>query len=155
MNRAQPIALAAGDGQTIANPMGGVLTFLATGGQTAGGLTVIDTVVAAGEGPPLHVHRREDEFIYILEGSFRVQLGEEPIEAEPGSFVFIPRGTPHTWRNAGDGEGRFLAGVLPAATGFEQFFHRYAELPAAEKGVEAFARIAAETGAFEVVGPPL
>jgi hypothetical protein len=44
---------------------------------------------------------------------------------------------------------------LPAAVAFEEFFKRYAQLPVEERGVEAFARVAAETKAFEVVGPPL
>jgi hypothetical protein len=50
---------------------------------------------------------------------------------------------------------RFFATVMPATAAFEEFFKRYAELPAEERGVEAFARLAAETEAFEVVGPPL
>jgi hypothetical protein len=44
---------------------------------------------------------------------------------------------------------------MPAATAFEEFFTRYAQLPVEERGVEAFARLAAETSAFRVVGPPL
>jgi hypothetical protein len=48
-----------------------------------------------------------------------------------------------------------FATIMPAATAFEEFFKRYAQLPAEERGVEAFARVAAETRAFEVVGPPL
>ena len=155
MTDTQPIALAPGGGRSVANPLGGVLTLKATSEQTAGVLTAIDTVVAAGEGPPLHVHWEEDEFIYFLEGRFRVKLGDELSEATAGTFVFIPRGTPHTWQNIDQRQGRFFAGVMPAATGFEQFFLRYAELPEEAKSMEAFARTAAETNAFEVVGPPL
>ena len=155
MTEIKPIALAPGEGQAVANPVGGVLTFKATSEQTAGALTALDTVAAPGEGPPLHLHRAEDEFIYVLAGSFAVKVGEELIEAGAGAFVLIPRGTPHTWQNVGEGEGRFFAGVMPAASGFELFFRHYAELPEAAKGVEAFARLAAETGALEVVGPPL
>ena len=55
-----------------------------------------------------------------------------------------------------DGElTRFFAGVMPAAVGFEEFFARYARLPAEERGTEAFARLATETKAFDVLGPPL
>ena len=77
------------------------------------------------------------------------------IEALPGSFVFIPRNTPHTWQNVGEGRARFLATIFPASVEFEEFFRRYAELPPEERGVEAFSRLAAETGAMEVIGPPL
>ena len=80
---------------------------------------------------------------------------ETLVDAPARSFVFIPRGTPHTWRNAGDGEATFFATLAPADRRFEQFFVRYSELPAHERGAEAFARIAAETQALEVVGPRL
>jgi hypothetical protein len=62
---------------------------------------------------------------------------------------------PHTWQNIGAEPLRFFATITPAAVEFEEFFKRYAQLPAEERGVEAFARVAAETNAFEVVGPPL
>jgi oxalate decarboxylase/phosphoglucose isomerase-like protein (cupin superfamily) len=106
------------------------------------------------EGPPLHVHD-QDELIYTLGGSMRVKLGDTLSEAPARSFVFIPRGTPHTWQNIGSEPLRFFATIMPAAVAFEEFFKRYAQLPAEERGVEAFARVAAETRAFEVVGPPL
>jgi hypothetical protein len=86
-----------------------------------------------GEGAPLHVHRYEDEIIY----------------------AFIPKGTPHTWQNVGDAPARFFVAVMPAATAFERFVLTYAELPEHERGAEAFARLANETQALEVLGPPL
>ena len=52
-------------------------------------------------------------------------------------------------------EARFFITVFPAATGFEEFFRRYDQLPDGERGLEAFARLAEETKAFSVVGPPL
>jgi quercetin dioxygenase-like cupin family protein len=148
-------ALAPGEGISVENPTGGAMTFKTTSDRSNGRLTALDTVVAPGEGPPLHVHPDEDEFIYILEGTFRVKLGDELIEAPAGSFVFIPRGTAHTWQNVSDTTARFFAGVMPATVAFEEFFMRYAQLPVDERGVESFARLAAETKAFEVVGPPL
>ena len=151
----RPFALAPADGTTVENPTGGVTTFKATSDQSSGGLTVIEGVSAPGEGPPLHVHREQDEFIYTLDGTFRVRLGDDLIEALPGSFVFIPRNTPHTWQNIGDGSARFIATLSPASVEFEEFFLRYADLPPAERGPEAFGRLAAEMGAMEVSGPPL
>ena len=150
----QPVAIGPGEGLSVENPVGGVLTFKATAADTGGALTAIDTVAAPGEGPPLHVHG-EDELIYTLEGTFRVRLGDDVVTAPAGSFVFIPGGIPHTWQNVDDTPGRFFAAVMPAATGFEQFFMRYARLPAEDRGVEAFTRLARETQAFAVVGPPL
>jgi quercetin dioxygenase-like cupin family protein len=151
----RPFALAPGDGTSVENPTGGVTTFKAVSDQSGGGLTAIEGVSAPGEGPPLHVHQEQDEFIYTLDGTFRVRLGDDIIEAPPGSFVFIPRTTPHTWQNVGEGPARFVATLIPASVEFEEFFHRYGGLPPAERGIEAFGRLAAETRAIDVLGPPL
>jgi quercetin dioxygenase-like cupin family protein len=150
----RPFALNPDDGRTFENPTGGAITFKATAEQTGGAVTAIEGTAAPGEGPPLHEHE-QDELIHVLEGTYRVKLGDEMVDAPTGAFVFIPRGTPHTWQNVGDGLARFLAAIMPASPGFEEFFVRYADLPAKERGAEAFARISAETGAMDVVGPPL
>ena len=151
----RPFALAAGDGTSVENPTGGVTTFKVVSDQSGGGLTVMEGFSAAGEGPPLHVHREQDEFIYTLEGTFRVRLGDDLIEALPRSFVFIPRNTPHTWQNVGERSSGFVATLVPASFEFEEFFRRYGELSPEERGIDAFGRLAAETGAMEVLGPPL
>lgn len=143
-----------GEGMAVENPVGGVLTFKITSDVSSGALTALETVAAPQEGPPLHLHD-EDELIYTLEGELRGKIGDALYQAPPGSFVFIAHGTPHTWQNVGAEPARFFAAVLPAATAFEAFFIRYAQLPAAERGVDAFTRLAAETAAFRVVGPPL
>jgi quercetin dioxygenase-like cupin family protein len=151
----RPFALAPGDGTSVENPTGGLTTFKAVSDQCDGVLTVIEGVSAPGEGPPLHVHREQDEFIYTLSGTFRLRLGDDLIEAPPGSFVFIPRNAPHTWQNVGDGHSRFVATLIPASVEFEMFFRCYAQLSPEERGAEAFSRLAAETRAMEVLGPPL
>lgn len=148
------LILGPGEGLSVENPMGGLFTFKITSDESDGALTAIETFVVRQEGPPLHVHD-QDEVIYTLAGSLRAKLGDTMREAPAGSFVFIPRGTPHTWQNVGGEPLRFFATITPAAVEFEEFFKRYAQLPAEERGVEAFARVAAETQAFEVVGPPL
>jgi quercetin dioxygenase-like cupin family protein len=151
----EPFALAPGEGLSVENPVGGRLTFKTMASASGGALTAIETVAAPGEGPPLHVHPDHDETIYILDGRFRVKLAGDLVDAPRGAFVFIPRGTPHTWQNVTDAPARFLATVMPADIRFEQFFMRYSELPPPERGGEAFARLAQETQAFEVLGPPL
>jgi quercetin dioxygenase-like cupin family protein len=148
------LVLAPGEGLSVENPVGGLFTFKITSDETCGALTAIETFVVRQEGPPLHFHE-QDELIHTLAGSMRVKLGDTLREAPAGSFVFIPRGTPHTWQNIGAEPLRFFATIMPAAVAFEEFFKRYAQLPAEERGVEAFARVAAETKAFQVIGPPL
>jgi len=59
---------------------------------------------------PLHVHHRDDEAWYVLEGTLRVKVGKDEIEALAGSAVFVPRGTPHTYWNPGPGTGSISAG---------------------------------------------
>ena len=106
-------ALAPGEGTSVENPTGGVTTFKAVSDQSGGGLTAIEGVSAPEEGPPLHLHREQDEFIYTLDGTFRVRLGDDLIEAFPRSFVSIPRNTPNTWQNVGDRRARFVATLIP------------------------------------------
>ncbi len=151
----EPFALGPGEGLSVENAVGGHLTFKTMANGSGGALTAIETIAAPGEGPPLHVHRDRDETIYVLDGRFRVKLAGNLVDAPAGSFVFIPRGTPHTWQNVGDAPARFFATVMPADTRFEQFFVRYSQLPPDERGAEAFARLAREIRAFEVLGPPL
>jgi quercetin dioxygenase-like cupin family protein len=131
-------------------PAGGPLTFKARGDQTGGLLTVLENVVAPGDGPPLHVHRDEDESWVILDGAFRFLLGDEIVSAPAGSFVFVPRGTPHCFQNVSEEPARIL--VLFTPSGMERFFEEFAVLPSFDP--DAFRRIGREVG-MEVLGPPL
>jgi hypothetical protein len=152
----QQLILAPGEGLSVENPLGGLFTFKITSDESDGTLTAVETFVVRQEGPPLHVHE-QDELIYMLEGSLRVKLGDTLPGAAGGIVCLHPTGhAAHpTWQNVGAEPLRFFATIMPAAVAFEEFFKRYAQLPAEERGVEAFARLAAETKAFDVVGPPL
>ena len=57
---------------------------------------------------PLHLHRNDDEAWYVLEGSLCIQSGTDVVEARAGAGVFVPRGTPHTYWNPGQGLTRYL-----------------------------------------------
>jgi quercetin dioxygenase-like cupin family protein len=148
------IAVGPGEGQTVDNPAGGGLTYKARSGQTGGALTVWESTAAPGEGPPIHRHMNEDEFMYVVEGQLRFRLDETDHTAPAGSFVFIPKGMPHTWQNAGAGEARILFVFTPGSPGMERFFERSAELPEDTRMAEAFKTLASDAG-MEVVGPPL
>jgi mannose-6-phosphate isomerase-like protein (cupin superfamily) len=69
---------------------------------------------------PLHLHTREDEYSFVLEGRMGALLGDDVVEAGPGDLVFKPRNQWHTFWNAGDEPCRILELISPA--GFEQFF---------------------------------
>jgi len=78
-------------------------SFVVAEWQDAGGPTDPPRLVA-----PRHLHHHDDEAWYVLEGILRVQSGENEIEARAGSAVLVPRGTPHTYWNAGPGRLRYL-----------------------------------------------
>src|SRR5919112_3173668 len=69
---------------------------------------------------PLHLHTREDEYSYVLQGRMGALLGDDVVEAGPGDLVYKPRGQWHTFWNAGDEPARILEIISPA--GFERFF---------------------------------
>ncbi len=140
----------AGQGAAVGNPVGGDVIFKVRGEQSGGSLTAFETVVAPGDGPPLHTHANEDETLFVLEGHVRFKLDDDLHAGSVGSFVFVPQGTRHTFQNVGDQPARMLIHFTPA--GMERFFDGFAALGA--PGRDAFARIGAEAG-MEVVGPPL
>jgi hypothetical protein len=75
---------------------------------------LFDFVVPPAGGFPLHVHRDEDETVYVLEGAVTVFYGDERFAAKPGTFVFLPRGVPHGYRSDGDDPARVLEFTVPS-----------------------------------------
>jgi mannose-6-phosphate isomerase-like protein (cupin superfamily) len=75
---------------------------------------------------PLHLHTREDEYSYVLEGRMGALLGDDVVEAGPGELVFKPRDQWHTFWNAGDEPCRILEIISPA--GFERFFAELSDM---------------------------
>ena len=88
---------------------------------------------------PLHRHHREDEYSYVLEGTLGALLGDEVVEAGPGSWVVKPREQWHTFWAAGDSPCQIIEVISPA--GFEDYFRKVAE---AWGDLERFAQINAE-----------
>jgi quercetin dioxygenase-like cupin family protein len=144
------LAVGPGEGERVRSPLGGDITFIVRGGESNGALAALEAVAPPGEGPPLHIHSREDETIYVLEGEFRWRLGEERSVTGPGSFVFVPRGLPHAWQCLGERPGKMLITFAPA--GMEGFFESLSSMR--EFDPEEFRRAGAEHG-MDVVGPPL
>lgn len=106
-------------GRTIA-VVGDVYRFLATGDDTNGKYAVLEALVPPGGGPPPHVHSREEEGFYILEGEITFTVDGEKVVAKAGMFANMPVGTPHSFRNESDQPARMLISVAPA--GLEQMF---------------------------------
>jgi quercetin dioxygenase-like cupin family protein len=76
---------------------GHLLTFLATGEDTQGRFALIEGVTRKGNVPPPHIHHREDETFYIVEGEMTVTVGGKKIKGTPGSVIFAPRGIVHSF----------------------------------------------------------
>src|SRR5438477_6586055 len=108
-----------GEGCTVA-VVGDVYRFLATGEDTNGKYAMCEAIVPPGGGPPPHVHSREEEGFYILEGEITFTINGERVVAKAGTFANMPVGTPHSFKNESDRPARMLISVAPA--GLEQMF---------------------------------
>jgi quercetin dioxygenase-like cupin family protein len=110
--------------------------FMIDGETTGGAFSLVEHPLPPRSlGAPLHTHRNEDEYSYVLEGRIGVQLGDEVLEAGPGELVFKPRGIAHAFWNAGDEPARLLELISPA--GFENYFRELAPLLASPERDEA------------------
>ncbi len=118
----------AGRGKTL-NVLGDEVVVVVGGADTAGAYAVVEQVSQPGSGPPLHMHLREDEGFYILEGEYEFRVGDEVVRAMPGTFLIAPRRTPHTFQCVGTRPGRVQVIITPA--GFENFFGDLSALSAA------------------------
>lgn len=140
---------------------GWLVSFLATGEETEGqfSLTAVSGRRGQSVAPPWHVHTREEECFYVIEGAITCYVGEEVIEVPAGAFVILPRGVPHRYEVATE-EARLLNLCVPA--GFEGFYRALSEpasamtVPPAPDGPPDVARLLAVATEFgiEVLGPP-
>jgi mannose-6-phosphate isomerase-like protein (cupin superfamily) len=150
--RPHAFVVLAGEGTTIAGPAGGPTTIKIRAEDTAGSFALVENVIAPMDGPPLHVHAREDEMWFVPEGHFRFRADDRILDAPAGSFVFVPRGVRHCLQNIGDSPSRVMVMFTPG--GMERFFEQHAALLPGPVDPEAFRAIARDNG-MDVVGPPL
>ena len=128
--------------------------------DTEGRYSLFESCDQPHSGPPMHVHHREDESYYILEGVYEFHTpGSPPLRASPGSFVYIPRDVIHTYKNGASTPGRMVVLAVPA--GLEQFFAEIGQLvvdsstlPSSLPDLAQMAAIARKHD-LEVVGPPV
>jgi quercetin dioxygenase-like cupin family protein len=153
-----PIVARPGEGEALWF-LGILATVKAAGDTTGGSVAVIEHLAPRGSGSPLHVHSREDEWFYVIEGELTFWVGGETIVAPAGSFVFGPKGIPHTFLVSSD-EAHFLLVAEPA--GFEEFMRSIGEPaqrleipPAAAEppDVAGLTAVAAQYG-IDIIGPP-
>lgn len=122
--------------------------------DTGGAFAVFEGRTKPLEGPPLHRHRNQDEWWYILEGEYKFEMDGQEIYAGAGATVFAPRGSRHTFQNIGTTPGRTLTTVVPG--GIDIFFEEL-ETAAPRGTVPEPAKILPVFQKYgqELLGPPL
>ena len=129
--------------------LGARCRILADAAGTGGRYGLVDMIeVPAGQMPPLHLHRSEDEGFLVIDGELTLYLPGREVTLRPGEFFLAPRGVPHTYR-AGDDPAHYL--VLSRPAGFEGFVADVAALD--DPSPEALGATAA-THDIELLGPP-
>jgi quercetin dioxygenase-like cupin family protein len=137
------------EGRTVA-VVGDLYRFLATGEDTNGQYALWEAIVPPGGGPPPHVHSREEEGFYILEGEITFTMGDQRLVASAGTFANMPVGTPHAFKNESGTVARMLISVAPA--GLEKMFFEFG-VPLAEGAMTALPPTQAEIEKLLAVAP--
>jgi quercetin dioxygenase-like cupin family protein len=123
-NDTKIIHLRPGEGDAF-SAVGDVYRILASSRQTGDVYSLSEIRVSPNNGPPLHIHSREDESFFVLEGEIEFQVGDEKITAWPGTFIQGPRGVAHSFKNNTQLPARMLVFVTPPK--FENFFNEFAQ----------------------------
>jgi len=137
------------EGRTVA-VVGDVYRFLATGEDTNGKYALWEALVPPGGGPPPHVHSREEEGFFILEGEITFTINGERVAAKAGMFTNMPVGTPHSFKNESGKPAKMLISVAPA--GLEKMFFEVG-VPLAEGATTALPPTNAEIERLLAVAP--
>jgi quercetin dioxygenase-like cupin family protein len=128
----------------------GLLSFKVLPQDSHGSLLALEVVHHATGGPPRHLHHNQDEWFYVVEGEYLLEVGGERFRLTPGDSAFGPRGVPHGWAHIGDGRGRIAFAVTPAGR-LEAFFRELSVRGAMAPQDPAFW----PPYDLELVGPPL
>jgi mannose-6-phosphate isomerase-like protein (cupin superfamily) len=114
------------------------------------GLFVLENTFHAKGGPARHLHHEQDEWFYILEGDFLLEVGSDQFHLQPGDSLLAARGIPHVWAHVGAGRGRILISFMPAGK-MEAFFRTVTKANAMPPQDPALWR----AHGMELLGPPL
>jgi mannose-6-phosphate isomerase-like protein (cupin superfamily) len=120
--------------------------------DTGGAMYIFEHREMGKGGPPRHVHHDQDEWFYVIQGEFAVEIGDEKFRLKPGDSAFAPRKIPHAWAHICDTPGTMITIASPAGT-FETFL-RDTTKQSTVPGESELARVF-ESHNMTVVGPPL
>ncbi len=113
---------------------------------------MFEFIIAPRQGPPRHVHHREDETYHVLTGEFLFEVGGTKYTLVPGATIFAPRDVPHCWANTAATESKMIMACTPG--GFEGFFEESAKAMVAKSSPAQMDEVMTKFGC-ELVGPPL
>ena len=129
-----------------------ILDVKVSGSDTCGDLAMFEqTSLSQGKGTPLHIHHAQDEIFYVIEGSYKFQLGDDIYDLTIGDSIFLPRKVPHAWTQASE-KGKMIVILQPAGK-LENFFVSMAALDH-EPSQQEISKIFSDND-MQVVGPPL
>ena len=129
-----------------------ILDVKVSGSDTDGALAIFEqTSLSQGKGTPLHIHTSQDEIFYVIEGSYKFQVGEDKYDLTTGDSIFLPRQVAHAWTQVSE-KGKMTVIMQPAGK-LENFFVTMAGLDH-EPSKEEISKIFADND-MQVVGPPL
>ena len=113
------ILMQPGEGRSF-SLVGDIYTFKAVGEETGGAYALFEFLIPPQSGSPPHIHHREDETFYVLEGELTFHIEDLKIVVPSGGFVHAPKGIPHSFKNEGTTPVKTLTSAVPA--GLEKFF---------------------------------
>ncbi len=123
------------------------------GSQTDGRLMIMEGEILVGEGPPIHIHHREDEYFHVLQGEIEFQIGDEKILGTAGTWVYAPRYIKHRYRNVNSTGARLQFVFQPA--GIEHYFEEVSKIIVAQKpDWQVQAAAVADKYDIELLGTP-
>lgn len=154
-----PFVTRAGEGTALWH-IDNLMVFKAVAAATGNRLAVWEQLLPRHSSPPLHVHHRDDEAWYVLDGSMTFRVEDNEMTTAAGDFIWAPRGLPHTFRVESQ-TARVLGLGIPA--GFEEFFlatgRPAAELtlPPPPDGPPNLAQMLphAQAAGCDILGPPM
>ncbi len=133
------------DKGTVFNILGNITTVKVTGADSGGAYILYEQVLTPGAGVPPHVHTREDEVFFVLDGEVEFLAGDQTVIAKAGAVVHAPRDIPHAYKGAGEGVSRLMFMAMPAD--IESMFAQLASWPAGEPpDLERLAALCASYG---------
>lgn len=151
--RPRAVVVSNGEGEVV-TALGSRYRYKVVGESTHGAYSLVEETLLDDEGPPLHVHEREEEAFYVLSGRGVFVVSGDRRELGPGDFVVVPRGAPHALAKTAD-ELRML--VITSPAGLEQFFvevERREFSTGQPMGEDDVVTLAAQFGT-RIVGPPI